>query len=128
MTRSLQFGLVGFGKIARDQHLPAIAKTDGAELVAIASRNAAAEGLHNYPDLDAMLAGEPELDAVILCQPPQARFDSARTALRARKHVFLEKPPGATVSEVEALVKSLYRRPARQAKSASKTLPSRKRI
>lgn len=105
MTASLKMGLVGFGKIARDQHLPAIAKTDGADLVAVASRNAAAEGLVNYPDLDAMLAGEPELDAIILCQPPQARFDAARAALLAGKHVFLEKPPGATVSEVEALVK-----------------------
>jgi hypothetical protein len=41
VSKSLQFGLVGFGKIARDQHLPAIAGIDGAELVAVASRNAA---------------------------------------------------------------------------------------
>lgn len=104
MTKTLQFGLVGFGKIARDQHLPAIAGTEGAQLAAVASRNAAAEGLRNYKDLAAMLAAEPELDAVILCQPPQARFDAARDALLAGKHVFLEKPPGASVSEVEALV------------------------
>jgi D-galactose 1-dehydrogenase len=100
---ALRLGLVGLGKIARDQHLPAIAETAGAELVAVASRNAQAEGLRNYPDLAALLQGEPDLDAVILCQPPQARFDAARAALLAGKHVFLEKPPGATVSEVEAL-------------------------
>jgi D-galactose 1-dehydrogenase len=100
----LQFGLVGFGKIARDQHLPAIAVTAGAELVAVASRNARAEGVRNYHDLEAMLAAEPALDGVILCQPPEARFDAAQAALNAGKHVFLEKPPGATVSEVEALV------------------------
>jgi predicted dehydrogenase len=104
VSKTLQFGLVGFGKIARDQHLPAIAGIDGAELVAVASRNAAAEGLRNYPDLTSLLAAEPELDAVILCQPPQARFDAARDALLAGKHVFLEKPPGASVSEVEALI------------------------
>jgi predicted dehydrogenase len=51
-----------------------------------------------------MLAGESDLDAVILCQPPQVRYAAARQALLAGKHVFLEKPPGATVSEVEALV------------------------
>ncbi|MBV2146794.1 Gfo/Idh/MocA family oxidoreductase [Sphingobium sp. AS12] len=101
---SIRAGLVGLGKIARDQHLPAILKTDGIDLVAIASRNALGEGVNNYPDLGAMLTGEPDLDAVILCQPPQARYHAARQALLAGKHVFLEKPPGATVSEVEALI------------------------
>lgn len=101
---SIRAGLVGLGKIARDQHLPAMEKTDGIDLVAVASRNAQGEGVNNYPDLGAMLAGEPDLDAVILCQPPQARYHAARQALLAGKHVFLEKPPGATVSEVEALI------------------------
>ena len=100
---SLRLGIVGFGKIARDQHVQAIAHTDGIELVAIASRNASRDGVANYRDLDAMLAGEPSLDAVALCQPPQVRFEAARAALEAGKHVFLEKPPGATVSEVYAL-------------------------
>lgn len=100
----IRAGLVGLGKIARDQHLPAIDMIDGIALVAVASRNAKGEGVHNYPDLGAMLAGEPDLDAVILCQPPQVRYAAARQALLAGKHVFLEKPPGATVSEVEALI------------------------
>ena len=99
----IRAGLVGLGKIARDQHLPAIEKIDGIELVAVASRNAQGEGVNDYPVLGAMLAGEPDLDAVILCQPPQVRYHAARQALLAGKHVFLEKPPGATVSEVEAL-------------------------
>ncbi|UXC90527.1 Gfo/Idh/MocA family oxidoreductase [Sphingobium sp. RSMS] len=101
---TIRAGLVGLGKIARDQHLPAIAKTGGIDLVAVASRNARGEGVNNYPDLDAMLAGEPDMDAVILCQPPQVRYQAARQAILAGKHVFLEKPPGATVSEVEALI------------------------
>jgi D-galactose 1-dehydrogenase len=100
---TLKFGLVGLGKIARDQHLPAIASTDDAELVAVASRNAQADGVRNYSDLNAMLTSEPSLDAIILCQPPETRFESAQTALHAGKHVFLEKPPGATVREVEIL-------------------------
>ncbi len=100
----IRAGLVGLGKIARDQHLPAIDMIDGIALVAVASRNAQGEGVNNYPDLGAMLAGEPDLDAVILCQPPQVRYAAARQALLAGKHVFLEKPPGATVSEVDALI------------------------
>ncbi|CAN7206386.1 Gfo/Idh/MocA family oxidoreductase [Phenylobacterium sp. LjRoot225] len=104
MTPDLRIGLVGFGKIARDQHLPAIAATPGAKLVAVASPHSRAPGVANYPSLEAMLAGEPGLDAIAMCQPPQVRYQAARAALAAGKHVFLEKPPGATVSEVEALI------------------------
>lgn len=100
---AMQLGLVGLGKIARAQHLPAIAATDGIDLVAIASRNASLPGLPNYPDIDALLAAEPGLGAISLCTPPQGRFDQAAAAIAAGRHVMLEKPPGATVSEVSAL-------------------------
>lgn len=100
----LRIGLVGFGKIARDQHVPAIAATEGLQLVAAADPHAKAEGIASYPDLGAMLAAEPDLDALAMCQPPQFRYEAARQALAAGKHVLLEKPPGATVSQVEALV------------------------
>src|SRR3546814_7748731 len=40
-----------------------------------------------------------------MCQPPQARFAAAAKAIRAGKHVLLEKPPGATLAEVEALTR-----------------------
>ncbi|WP_250474591.1 Gfo/Idh/MocA family oxidoreductase [Caballeronia sp. GAFFF1] len=103
MTSAYKLAVAGIGKIARDQHLPAIAAQPGFELVACASRNASVDGVRNYADLDALLAAEPSLDAVSLCAPPQVRFAQARAALEAGKHVMLEKPPGASVSEVEAL-------------------------
>lgn len=103
MSDEIKLGLVGLGKIARDQHLPAIASTPGLRLAAVASRHGKADDLPNYPDLTTMLAAEPALDAIILCQPPQVRYDTAREALLAGKHVFLEKPPGVTLSQVEAL-------------------------
>jgi D-galactose 1-dehydrogenase len=43
------------------------------------------------------------IDAVSLCTPPQPRHALAHMALAAGKHVMLEKPPGATLSEVEDL-------------------------
>ncbi|UAK26130.1 Gfo/Idh/MocA family protein [Sphingomonas nostoxanthinifaciens] len=97
----LRVGIVGLGKIARDQHLPAIAASPDLELAAIATR--AADPAAKYSSIAELLAGEPDLDAVALCQPPQARFDAARTAIAAGKHVFLEKPPGTTLGEVAAL-------------------------
>ena len=105
LANALRIGLVGLGKIARDQHLPAIAATEGVELVAIASRNAVLDDIPSFKSLDEMLGSKTGFDAVVLCQPPSARFDDARRALIAGKHVFLEKPPGATVSEVELLAK-----------------------
>ncbi|EJZ23081.1 D-galactose-1-dehydrogenase [Rhizobium sp. Pop5] len=50
-----------------------------------------------------MLDAEPSIDAVSLCMPPQYRYEAAYKALVAGKHVFLEKPPGATLSEVADL-------------------------
>jgi D-galactose 1-dehydrogenase len=104
MTSSpIKLGIVGVGKIVRDQHLPAVAKDSDFQLTAAASRHGKVDGIPNYPTIEAMLAAESGLDAVSLCMPPQFRYDAARTALEAGKHVFLEKPPGATVSEVEHL-------------------------
>jgi D-galactose 1-dehydrogenase len=99
----IKLGIVGVGKIVRDQHLPALAKDRDYRLVAAASRHGKVDGIANFPDIETMLDAVPELGAVSLCMPPQFRYDAARTALEAKKHVFLEKPPGATVSEVEDL-------------------------
>lgn len=96
----IRIGIVGVGKIARDQHIPAIAADPGFELVAVASRSRPDIGVPAFESLEEMLADGPELDAVALCTPPQARRETALIALRAGKHVFLEKPPGSTVGEV----------------------------
>ncbi|EWY40815.1 Galactose 1-dehydrogenase [Skermanella stibiiresistens SB22] len=96
--------IVGFGKIARDQHVAAIAATPGIELAAIASRNAELEGVAHFTTLEELLSQAPEIEAVALCTPPQVRQAQALAALRAGKHVLLEKPPGATVSEIAPLI------------------------
>lgn len=102
-VKPIKLGIVGVGKIVRDQHLPAVAKDGDYRLIAAASRHGKVDDIPNFPTIEAMLEAVPELEAVSLCMPPQYRYDAARTALIAKKHVFLEKPPGATVSEVEDL-------------------------
>lgn len=102
-SKPIRLGIVGVGKIVRDQHLPALAGNPDYRLVAAASRNAQLDGVRNFPSIEDMLSGAASLDAVSLCMPPQHRHDAAQAALEAGKHVFLEKPPGATVSEVEDL-------------------------
>lgn len=100
---SINLALVGIGKIVRDQHLPAVAGNPDFRLVAAASRNGRVEGIDNFASIGGMLAAVPSIDAVALCMPPQYRYAAAVQALEAGKHVFLEKPPGATLSEVEDL-------------------------
>jgi predicted dehydrogenase len=100
---TLRIGLLGIGKIARDQHIPALRADPRFELVACASRHAIVDGVTNYPDLAAMLAGSAGLDCISICTPPQAHFDAALTSLRAGKHVMLEKPPTATTRQIALL-------------------------
>jgi D-galactose 1-dehydrogenase len=97
-------GIVGVGKIARDQHVPALAANDSFELVACASPHSKIEGLPSYPDIESMLQAMPKIAAVALCTTPQVRYQAAHYALQQRRHVLLEKPPGSTVSEVLQLI------------------------
>jgi D-galactose 1-dehydrogenase len=95
--------IVGVGKIARDQHIPSIGANQAFNLAATVSRSGGVEGVENHETLEALLAGRPDVSAVALCMPPQVRFAAAKAALEAGRHVLLEKPPGATIAEVEAL-------------------------
>lgn len=100
----LRIAIVGFGKIARDQHVGAIAAVPGATLTAVASRNASVPGLPHFATLEELLERGPPIDAVSLCTPPQVRRAQAAAALAAGKHVMLEKPPGTGVAELDPLI------------------------
>jgi len=99
-----RIGVIGLGKIAQDQHLPVIAASDDFSLVAVSSqRGLTAPGALAFTDAASLLRDTPDLDAVAICTPPQARHAIARAALLAGKHVMLEKPPTATLSELADL-------------------------
>ena len=100
----LRIAIVGFGKIARDQHVGALAAVPGATLAAIASRHASLPGLPHFATVEELLEKGPPIDAVSLCTPPQVRRAQAAAALAAGKHVKQEKPPGTSVSELDPLV------------------------
>ena len=99
----LKLGLVGIGKIARDQHIPALAADSRFELVACASRHARVDSVENFRDIETLLAEAGDLDAISICTPPQAHYEAALAALRAGKHVMLEKPPAATTRQIALL-------------------------
>jgi len=99
----IKLAIAGVGKIVYDQHAPAIAGNPDFQLVATASRNHSIDGVTAFKTMAEMLDSGTQIDAISLCMPPQYRYEAARQALLAGKHVFLEKPPGATLSEVESL-------------------------
>lgn len=97
--------LVGIGKIAQDQHVPAINASADWQLDATVSRAGTVDGVQAYQDFDLMLAERLEISVISLCLPPVPRFDYAKKAIMAGRHVMLEKPPGATIAEVQELVR-----------------------
>lgn len=106
-TTSRRLGLIvaGLGKIARDQHLPALAGCTAVDLVATADPQAAGvAGIPHHSSLSAALAAHPGADAVAVCTPPQYRHAVAAEAIAAGRHVLLEKPPAATLTEMDDLV------------------------
>ena len=102
----LRIAIIGFGKIARDQHVPAIAGNARFELAATVSRQGAGvEGVPSFASHRELLCAGLELDAVAITTPPSVRYAIARDCLEAGLHVMLEKPPGVTLGEVEELAR-----------------------
>ncbi|HEY2068899.1 MAG TPA: Gfo/Idh/MocA family oxidoreductase [Rhizomicrobium sp.] len=100
--KTIRLGLLGVGKIARDQHIPVLRASAEFTLAAVASRHSAVDSTPSFHDLSQMLDGA-EIDAVAICTPPQNHFEAARTCLARGKHVLLEKPPCASTTELDIL-------------------------
>ena len=97
----IRIGVIGMGKIARDQHLPAIKGNPRFELAATVERAGEPSEL-NFTDYREMLRSA-DLSAVAITTPPGPRYAIARDCLEAGKHVLLEKPPTATLAEIADL-------------------------
>jgi predicted dehydrogenase len=113
MSGKIRIAIIGYGKIAQDQHVPSIAGNDRFELVATVSRSGGApEGIRcfsSHREMIAALSGE--VDAVAICTPPSVRFDIASDCIAAGLQTLLEKPPGDTLSEVEELARLAGEKP-----------------
>lgn len=106
----LRIGVVGCGPIAQNAHLPAIEKARDIRLQAIADTDA---GLREavalryrahsaYKHSDEILA-DPNVDLVILAVGDRFHVPLAKDAIRAGKHVLVEKPLGISTQECEEL-------------------------
>ena len=103
--------IIGVGKIARDQHLPVIAKNPRFRLAGVVSHSGArVDSVPTFATAAEAYAALPDLDAVAICTPPSVRHAIAREALDTGKHVLLEKPPAPTVAEMRDLAAHAARR------------------
>ncbi|WP_454886743.1 Gfo/Idh/MocA family protein [Sphingomonas oryzagri] len=103
MTSSTRMALVGAGKIARDQHIPAIAGNDAFSLAAIVDPALPALGVPAFASLADLRTSGLDVGAIAICTPPQVRTAIALEGIAAGLHVLMEKPPAATLSEVAAI-------------------------
>ncbi len=111
---NVRFAVLGTGGFADARLIPALSRTRGAQLWSVLSRDRgraiefakkhnAASAAPAHDSLQALLA-DPELDAVIVATPDRLHADHTIAALRAGKHVLVEKPMATSAAEARSMV------------------------
>jgi len=103
--------LIGAGWIAESVHIPNLRASSRCHLCAVVDRSTERRRdlERKHPDIpvvehaDAVFA-DAAVDAVVLCCPPNANAQLAATALRAGKHVFVEKPGAGSPEDLGAII------------------------
>lgn len=103
------FGLIGCGNIAK-KHFAAIKSLPGAKLVAVADINKTVlattvveQQCRGYDDYQELLA-DPTVDVVCICTGNGLHARIALDAIRACKHVLVEKPMAMSLSEADKMI------------------------
>lgn len=106
---TLRFGLIGCGRVA-PRHAQSLRQIHDAKLVAVADIKANraahfAEEYHAdpYTNYQTLLA-RPDIDAVSICVPSGLHAQVAIDALRAGKHVLVEKPIAITLEDADRMI------------------------
>lgn len=108
--KPIRFGLVGTGAIA-PFHARAIQSTSGAELIAVTSRTRAnaqkfaqEHGIPVVTDTVEELVQRPDIDAIAITTPSALHREPALAAIRAGKHLMIEKPIDSTVEGTDEIL------------------------
>ena len=105
----MKFALIGAGMIG-ELRARALAQSPKTSLVAVHDVNEAraqsvAPGAKFYAKVEDLLA-DPEVEAVVISTPPQFHESIAVAAVKAGKHVLVEKPMAATVDACRRMVEA----------------------
>ncbi len=114
MARKIKVGLVGLGSVSQRGILPHLAQEDARakmELVACcdtvaerARETAAVFGWREwYQDYDEMLA-RADIEAVLIATPIPLHYEQTMKALRAGKHIYVQKTMTTTLAEATEVV------------------------
>jgi predicted dehydrogenase len=104
MTR---VALIGYGYAGRTFHTPLIRRTPGLELAVVCSSRAERVRA-DLPDIPIISSPQdacamPSVDLVVVATPHDSHVSIATMALRAGKHVVLEKPVATTLEQARQL-------------------------
>ena len=109
----IRYAVVGAGWISQEAFMPAVALTGNSRMQAIVSGSPDAArklaAFHDVPEVvgydgyDALLASD-RIDAVYIALPNDLHADYPIRALKAGKHVMVEKPLATTLADGEAMI------------------------
>jgi len=101
-VRPIKIAIIGYGKIAEDQHVPSIQANPRFELAGTSSRSG--QGLEKkFTDWRELIRSIDGLEAVAITTPPEPRYVIARECILAGLHCLLEKPPTVGLAEIADL-------------------------
>lgn len=107
-TPPLRTAVLGYGLAGRVFHCPFVSAVPGLELTAIVQRHGdtAAQA---YPSAKILRSAEealnsPEIDLIVVGTPNDTHFELTLAALKAGKHVVVDKPLATTSAEVRKLI------------------------
>lgn len=100
--KPIRIAIIGYGKIAEDQHVPSIEGNPRFQLVASSSRSGNGVAT-KFADWEELIRSVEGLDAVAITTPPGPRYLIARACILAGLHCLLEKPPTAGLAEIADL-------------------------
>ncbi|HEY0702391.1 MAG TPA: oxidoreductase [Candidatus Acidoferrales bacterium] len=105
----INVALVGYGFVGKTFHAPLLVNVPGLRLSHIVSSDPA-KVQKDHKDISVLAQPEdafahPDIDVIVLATPNDTHFPLAQKALRAGKHVVIDKPFTNTVAEAAELIK-----------------------
>jgi predicted dehydrogenase len=114
MSDTLNIGIIGAGGIAQKLHLPDIAQTPGLRVVALSGRKeprlrslAERFDVPRFTTDPHTILSDDSIDAVVVATPHPLHVSAGLEALRAGKHVLMQKPLCGEMAEADAFARAV---------------------